>query len=73
LAELADAVDSKATATRSKTPEKQAKRAGKDQTFPGPFPIVPPDADLSALIDAWPKLPAAIRAGIVAMAKAAKG
>jgi hypothetical protein len=28
-------------------------------------------ADLAAIVDAWPKLPAAIRAGILAMARAA--
>ncbi len=29
--------------------------------------------DLAAVVTAWPKLPAAIRAGIVAMVKAAGG
>ena len=31
------------------------------------------DADLRAVLDAWPTLPAAIKAGIVAMVKAAQG
>jgi hypothetical protein len=30
-------------------------------------------ADLAAVIDAWPELPEAVRAGIVAMVKAATG
>jgi hypothetical protein len=30
-------------------------------------------ADLAAIVDAWPKLPEAIRAGIVAMVKAVSG
>jgi hypothetical protein len=30
------------------------------------------DADLAAVVDAWPALPAAIRAGILAMIRAAK-
>jgi hypothetical protein len=32
---------------------------------------LPPD--LAAIVDAWPALPEAIRAGIVAMVKAASG
>ena len=31
------------------------------------------DPDLTTIIDAWPTLPQAIRAGIVAMVRAAKG
>ena len=31
------------------------------------------EADLAAVIDAWPKLPEAVRAGIVAMVRAADG
>jgi hypothetical protein len=31
------------------------------------------DPDLSAIIDAWPALPEAVKAGIVAMVKAAAG
>lgn len=33
--------------------------------------LAAPDADLAALVAAWPTLPEAIRAGIVAMVKAA--
>jgi len=33
----------------------------------------PTDADLQVLIDAWPALPEAIKAGIVAMVRAAGG
>jgi hypothetical protein len=35
------------------------------------FATFPPD--LAAIVDAWPALPEAIRAGIVAMVKAASG
>ena len=34
-------------------------------------PSRPADADLAAIIDAWPALPGAIKAGILAMVKAA--
>jgi hypothetical protein len=30
------------------------------------------DTDLAAVVDAWPELPAAIKAGILAMVKAAR-
>ncbi len=33
--------------------------------------LLPDDPDLAAVVDAWPKLPAAIKAGIVAMVRAA--
>ena len=33
----------------------------------------PDDADLVAVVDAWPRLPEPIRAGIVAMVKVAGG
>ena len=33
----------------------------------------PKDPDLAALVSAWPKLPAALKAGIVAMVKASRG
>jgi hypothetical protein len=33
----------------------------------------PADPDLAAVVTAWPALPAAIRAGILAMIQAAKG
>jgi hypothetical protein len=33
--------------------------------------VLPEDADLAAVIEAWDRLPEAIRAGIVAMVKAA--
>lgn len=33
----------------------------------------PLDPDLAAVVDAWPKLPEAIKAGILAMVKAAGG
>ncbi len=34
--------------------------------------MLPDDRDLAAVVDAWPDLPEAIRAGIVAMVKAAR-
>ncbi|MBT6158040.1 MAG: hypothetical protein HOK71_09835 [Planctomycetaceae bacterium] len=34
--------------------------------------ITPIDVDLAAVVDAWPKLPEAIRAGILAMIRAAE-
>jgi hypothetical protein len=39
----------------------------------GPAPVKPPPVapDLAAVVDAWPDLPDAIRAGIVAMVKTA--
>lgn len=33
-------------------------------------PVPPPDPDLAAVVAAWPGLPPAIRAGIVAMVRA---
>ncbi len=38
---------------------------------PTPAPILP--ADLAELVNTWPALPPAIRAGILAMIQAAKG
>lgn len=35
-------------------------------------PVPPPDPDLAAVVAAWPGLPPAIRAGIVAMVKAGR-
>ncbi|GEM_PF-3006299 len=39
------------------------------KTFPEPLA----DADLGAIVSAWPELPEAIRAGMVAMVRAASG
>jgi len=39
----------------------------------GPDPTTPPDADLARVAAAWPSLPTAIRAGILAMVTAAGG
>ena len=36
---------------------------------PIPAPATPSNPDLAALIDAWPTLPAAVKAGILAMVK----
>jgi len=35
--------------------------------------LLPEDSDLAAVVDAWHRLPEAIKAGIVAMVKAASG
>lgn len=40
---------------------------------PKPAHAIPADPDLSAVIAAWPNVPPAIRAGILAMVKAATG
>ena len=40
--------------------------------YPGATHLLPADPDLAAVIDAWDRLPDAIRAGIVAMVKAAR-
>ncbi len=37
-----------------------------------PAPATPPDPDLSVVIAAWPNVPVVVRAGIVAMVKAAR-
>ena len=39
----------------------------------GPNPGDETDPDLATFVEAWPTLPEAVRAGIVAMVKAAKG
>ena len=43
--------------------------------FPFPCPTDPADtpSDLAAVVEAWPNLPEALRAGIVAMVKASGG
>ena len=40
---------------------------------PNPAPDAPADPELAAVVAAWSDLPAAVRAGIVAMVKAAGG
>ena len=35
-------------------------------------PLPPTDPDLSAVVNAWPQLPSALKAGIVAMVRAAE-
>jgi len=52
--------------TRSDSP--RLPRATRGATGP-----LPDDPDLAAVVDAWPKLPEAIKACIVAMVKAASG
>jgi hypothetical protein len=34
--------------------------------------LLPDDPDLAALVDAWPELPRAIRAGILSMVRASR-
>jgi hypothetical protein len=43
-----------------------------DDSAPDPTPAVPPDPDLAAVVAAWPDLPPAIRAGVLALVKAGK-
>ncbi len=44
------------------------------QAIPHPLPTdTCQDHDLAAVVDAWPELPGALRAGILAMVKAASG
>jgi hypothetical protein len=38
---------------------------------PSPPPVPPPAGELALLVAAWPRLPAAIKAGILAMVEAA--
>jgi hypothetical protein len=47
-----------------------AHESGKTVPFNAPEPVAI-DADLAAIVSAWPTLPAAFRAGILAMVKAA--
>lgn len=42
-------------------------------TLPATPPTMPADPDLAAVARAWPGLPPAVRAGIVAMVKASAG
>ncbi|MGO8702202.1 MAG: hypothetical protein ACLQVA_00175 [Candidatus Brocadiia bacterium] len=49
-------------------------QANKDKAFPPHFAdTLPKDADLRSVADAWPDLPAPIKAGIVAMVRATLG
>jgi hypothetical protein len=45
--------------------------AGSDAATPTAKPTPPPDPDLAAIVAAWPELPPAIRAGVLALVKAA--
>lgn len=40
---------------------------------PNPTPATPADPDLAAVVAAWPALPPAIRAGVMALVNAGKG
>jgi hypothetical protein len=45
-----------------------------EKSLPSCLPVFPPnDPDLAAVVTAWPTLPDAIRAGILAMVKVARG
>jgi hypothetical protein len=48
----------------------QAKAPNRENGAPPRAPFEPVPADLASVVAAWPKLPAAVRAGIVAMVKA---
>jgi hypothetical protein len=45
--------------------------AGAPKALPAVCPPVPADADLRAIVEAWPSLPDSIKAGIGALVKAA--
>jgi hypothetical protein len=51
----------------------QISAAGAPKASPTIFPPVPADPDLRAIVEAWPTMPEPIKAGILAMVKAAKG
>jgi len=63
--------------SQSATPEIPGKKAHSENcAAPGAAvgsENTPIDPDLAAVVDAWPKLPEAIRAGILAMIRAAGG
>ena len=46
--------------------------AGKREPGISPVWTTPDDLDLAAVVEAWPELPEALKAGIVAMVKAAR-
>jgi hypothetical protein len=50
----------------------QSGEAGAAKSAVDRCPPVPADADLAAVVEAWPVLPEPIRAGILAMVKAVK-
>jgi hypothetical protein len=54
-----------------KSGEAKSEAVSTNSGLTDPAPAVPADPDLTALIGAWPALPAPIRAGIVAMIRAA--
>jgi hypothetical protein len=57
-----------------KSPENSyVSTSGAPKALPTLCPPVVADADLRAIVEAWPNVPSAMRAGIVAMVKAAKG
>jgi hypothetical protein len=52
---------------------RQIQTAGAAKASVALCPPVPADADLRAVVEAWPALAEPIRAGILAMVKVAKG
>jgi hypothetical protein len=48
-------------------------KSGAPKASPTLFPPVVAEPDLRAVVEAWPTLPDAIKAGMLAMVKAAKG
>ena len=70
---------------RSSTPVEPPSLSGADTSTTGGEPrsdkrddkpddkLPPTDPDLAAVIEAWPRLPKAVRAGLVAMVRAATG
>ena len=74
VAELADAMDSKSIAENPQDIAGQAVTNTPDSAVPASVPVgLPVDPDLASIAAAWPTLPAALKAGILAMVKAANG
>jgi len=71
LAELADAVDSKSTATAKTISEKPNQNEIGYACLRPACAALHSDTELAAIVERWPLLPAAIKIGIKAMVKAA--
>jgi len=63
---------SQSTANNEVTPDRpgRGERHGEHPDAKPPLPALPDDPDFRAVAEAWPSLPAALKAGILAMVKA---